>query len=498
MRLIQSVPAVLIALALAARPAMAQDAAECSVDTYRPTQLAQAGITIGRAAAAATPEDATRALRDAMNFLKDEKKIASNPVGVGFLKAQIYILWLHQDSGGDVLTNERLNAPGPKSGTVDLVVAADSLLKQVEAQGPACVAATAQWRQSKPWTDRLNKAYQFLSAEAVDSAEFYVKRAALLSANSPYVHNALAQIADKRGDKTGLLSHLKVAIALARGDTSMTETRRQMEFQYATTLHQYALGAGAADKDALLKESVDVFMGLLQENPSASEAPYAFSAASEIVALQQDTARSRQMLEMVAADASKYNDLTLLIAADRSRLLQRDDDAVTFYAAALAQNPNIRDANYFLAFMYYEKKDAAKMAPLTAKLVEIDPSNPDNYLLQAEGIKLLALAEKDAAKKAALIKQAEVAARIEATMPHKLLVTQFERRAEGALLRGNVENRGKTAKAYTVAMDFLDVTGAVVESVTFEVPAVKPAATGEFSIEATKPGIVAYRYSPLK
>ena len=129
MRVFLSVPAVLFLLTAAASPAAAQEAAECTVDTYQPSQLVQAGIAIGAAASAATPDDASKALRDAMKFLKDEEETTEvNPVGTGFLKAQIYILWLHQDGVADVMTNETLNAPGPKTGTVDLVVASDSLL----------------------------------------------------------------------------------------------------------------------------------------------------------------------------------------------------------------------------------------------------------------------------------------------------------------------------------------------------------------------------------
>ncbi len=498
MRVLPSVPAALFALSVTASPALAQDA-ECTVDTYQPSQLAQAGITIGRAAQAGSPDDAKSALRDAMEFLEDEDETTRvNPVGTGFLKAQIYILWLHQDSVPDVMTNEALNAPGPKSGTVDLIVKADSLLKAVEAQGPACADLTAQWRQSKPWTDRLNKGYQFLGAGMVDSAEVYVQRAALLSDQSPFVHNALAQIADNRGDKEGLLRHLKTAIEMAANDTSMTQTRRQMRFQYAMNLQAHAMAGGAANRDALLDEAAVVFTDLLQEAPKSGEAAYAFSAASEIISMRQDTAAASELLSAMAAQPAEYTDLTLLLAADMARLVQRNDDATKFYAAALQQNPNIRDANYFLAFMYYEQKDAAKMLPLTTKLIEIDPSNPENYLLHSEALKLAAEAETDPAKKAALAKQSEEAAKQEASMPHKLMVTQFERRDEGAMLRGAVENRSKAAKGYSVTMDFLDATGAVVESVTTEVPSVEPGAMGEFTIEATTPGIVAYKYAPIK
>ncbi len=496
MRLLRALPALLIPLVVASRPAHAQ-AAECSVDTYQPAQLAQAGLTIQRAAAASTPADASKALRDAMKFLQDEKKLAANPLGTGFLRAQIYILWLHQEGGSEVMTNEALNAPGVKTASVDLIVAADSLFKLVEAQGPGCVEQTQQWRQSKPWTDRLNKAYQFLGADAVDSAEYYLKRSAMLNAKSAFTHNAYAQIADKRGDKDGLLSHLKMAIEMAAADTSLADTRRQMMFQYAANAQQHALAGGAARKNELLKEAVDTFLELLKQQPEGKEAAYSFSAVAEIVGLTQDTARGRAILAPMVADATPYNDLTLLLAADMARMLSRNDDAMAMYAGALKKNPNVRDASYFLAFMYYEKKDFAKMLPLTQKLIEIDPSNPDNYLLHAEALKLAALAEKDAPKKAQLIKDAEAAAKLEAAMLHKLLVTQFERREAGALLAGNIENRGKAAKSYSLTMDFVDASGAVIESVTAEVAAVAPGKTGDFKLEPTKAGIVAYKYRAL-
>lgn len=504
MRSIRILPAVLPALAAlallapSAPMAHAQDAAECSVDVYQPSQLAQAGLTVQRAASAATPEDARKALRDAMKFLNDEKKLASNPVGAGFVRAQVYVLWLHQDDATDVMTNDQLNKSGPKTGTVDLVAAIDSLLKPVEAAGPGCVEQTAQWRQSKPWTDRINKAYQFLGANQLDSAEHYVQRAALLNAESPYVHNALAQVAGSKGDKAAMLTHLKAAIEQAKADTSasMTETRRQMSFQYAQTAQEHAL-SGAANKDALLDEATDMYLALLKEAPEAKEAAYSFSAASEIIALQQDTAKGREVLAMIGADPAPYDDLTLLLAADMGRLLQRNEDAMKMYEAALAKNPNVRDANYFLAFMQYEKKDGAKMLPLTTKVIELDPSNPDNYLLHAEALKLVATAEKDAAKKAALLKEIEAASAKEG-MPHRVTVTQFERRAEGAVIGGVIENRGKAAKSFELVVEFLDKAGTVVETMTAQVANVAPNATGQFQLTATKPGIVAYKYQALK
>lgn len=496
MRLLRALPALLLPLAVASRPAIAQDA-ECPVDIYQPSQLTQAGISIGRAAQAGSGPEAEKALRDAMKSLSDEKRVGSNPVGTGFLKGQIYILWLHQDGAQERMTNDKLNAAGVKTDMVDLVDAADSLFKQVEALGPGCHAETSQWRQSKPWTDRINAAYQFLGSDMTDSAEHYAKRASTLYAQSPFILNALAQIADKKGDKVGLLSNLKGAIALAEGDTTLDETRRQMMFQYAQNAEGYAMTDGAAQKDALLKEALDTYQTLLQEDPDAPEAAYAFSASAQIVALSQDSVRAAAILAPLVATPRQYNDLTLLLAADMARMFGRNDDAMAMYAGALDQNPNIRDATYFLAFMYYEKKDGAKMLPLTQKLVELDPSNPDNFLLLSEATKLAAASETDAAKKAQMMKAADEAAKTEASMPHQLLVTQFERRREGALLTGTVANRGKTPKSYSVTMDFLDAQGNVVESVSATVPAVEAGGMGQFQLQPTKPAIVAYSYKPI-
>lgn len=497
MRLSRALSLLSLPLVLAARPALAQDNS-CPVDVYQPAVLTQAGLTVQKAAASTNPADVAKNLKDAMKYLQDEKRVASNPIGAGYLKAQIYVLWLHQDGVGDMMTNEELNTKGPKTEKVDLIPAIDSLLHVVEAMGPECVEETREWRQSKPWIERINKAYGFLTADNVDSATYYANRATMLYPTSPFVYNIKAQLANKRGDKPEMMKQLRLAIDAAKADTSMAETQRQMQFQLATTLHEWAAVGGAADKDALNKESLALFTELLRENPSGGDAAYAFSSASEIISVAQDTAAAVALLAPMVSTPEPYGDLTLLLGADLARIFNRNDDAMALYASALTKNPNTRDASYFLSFMYYEAKKAAPMMQLTQKLVEIDPSNPDNYLMRAYAIKLTADEEKDAAKKAALMKQMTEFTTIEATMPHKLLVSRFERREEGALLAGSVENRGKAAKAYTVKVDFLDIQGNVVESMTAEVPSVKPGETGTFTMKPTKPGIVAYKYDALK
>jgi tetratricopeptide (TPR) repeat protein len=496
MRLLRVLPALTVLLA--ARTAQAQ--ATCPVDVYQPNQLAQAGLMISRAAQLADSSAAQKPLRDALKYLADDRKFVNNMVGAGYLRAQIYILWLHQKDQPDQITRERLGDRGVKTEVVDLVAAADSLLKAVEAVDPACVAETQQWRASKPWTERINKAYTFLGAENVDSADFYAKRSAMLYANSPFVHNIFAQIANKRGDTPTMLARLRQAIAEASKDTALAETQKQMEFQLAQTEQGWAMTGGASEKAALLKEALDIYTKLLRNAPGGTEGAYAFAAASEIVTLSQDSVAARNLLAPMVADPAPYSDLTLLLAADLARAMSRNQDAMAMYAGALAKNPNIRDANYFLAYMYYEAKQPEKMLPLTERLIAIDPSNGDNYLMRAYAYQLMVQAERDPRKKAELQKLQDEFAAKENTLAsqHKLTVTRFERRAAGASLGGTVENLGKAPKAFTVKMDFLDAAGNVVETVTSEIPAVKPGERGTFEMVPTRPGIVAYKYEALK
>jgi predicted Zn-dependent protease len=497
MRLLRVLPA--LSALLAASPALAQEA-DCPVNVYQPILLTQAGQAISRAAQLGETPEAQKALRDAMKFLQDEKKLASNPVGAGFLRAQVYVLWMHQPNVGTVLTNEQLGNKGVKTDKVDILSATDSLLRAVEAAGPACAVETAQWRASKPWTERINKAYTFLGAEAIDSAEYYAKQSAQLNPNSPFVHNMFAQLANKRGDTPGMMTHLRLAIAEAAKDTSLAETQKQMQFQLAQTAQGYALTGGADQKAALNKEALDIYTLLLEQGKAGAEGAYAFSAASDIISLNQDSVAARELLAPMVADPSGYGDLTLLLAADVARAFSRSSDAMAMYEGALARNPNIRDANYFLSYMYYEAKQPEKMLALTERLIAIDPSNGDNYLMRAYAYQLMTAAERDPRKKAELQKQMDELAAKETALStqHKLLITRFERRTAGAALSGNIENLSKTARSFTLKMEFLDVAGNVVETVTTEVANVKPGERGTFELVPTAAGIVAYRYEALK
>ncbi|MFN5152945.1 MAG: hypothetical protein ACK5ED_00945 [Gemmatimonadota bacterium] len=498
MRLSRALP-VLALLAAPIRLVAAQG--ECPVETLTPAALTTVTLSVNRAVQADSAS-APKALREAMKGLSDEKKFTANLVGAGFLRAQIYVLWMHQAGTSETMTPEQLGVNIPKGQTsqpIDLARAADSLLKVVEAAGPACTELTLQWRQSKPWTERINKAYTAFGAGNIDSASYWADRASLLYATSPFVHNIKAQLASARGDTPTMLAQLRLAVAAAAKDTSLAETEKQLRFQLASTAQTYAMTGGAAQKAELNAEALALFQGLLERYPSTMDGTYAFSAASEILQIQADSVALRTFLAPLVTNPAKYTDLTLLLGAETARASQRAGDAIALYEGALAKNANIRDANYFLAYLYYEAKQADKMLPLTDRLIAIDPSNGDNYLMKAYAYSLFVGTEKDPKKKAEYQKLQDSLSAEEGKLAaaHKMQITRFERKAQGAALGGAVENLAKVARPFTVTVEFMDTKGAVLETMTAEVPETAPGARGEFQLAPTTAGIVAFRYRRL-
>jgi hypothetical protein len=65
------------------------------------------------------------------------------------------------------------------------------------------------------------------------------------------------------------------------------------------------------------------------------------------------------------------------------------------------------------------------------------------------------------------------------------------------MIGGTIENRGTTAKTYTLNIDILDKSGNVIDTQTTSVGPVAPKATQKFKITSAKGGAYGYRYKPL-
>lgn len=488
-------------------------AQECAIDVNQPAQLFTAGISIQRAVADPSAEGTPKALRDAARQLQDPRRFETNQIGYAYTKAQILIIWLHRDDVTPTMTLADLNLGRDRNVSIDLVGEADSLLTLIETAMPACVSETQRWRQSKPWNERIAAAYRLLNANEIDSADYYARQAGRLDRSSPFLYNAYGQVALKRGQQEQALAYLDTAITLASADTSLADTRRQMRIQQASITQEWGGGLeDVAARKATLSRAAGLFLALAHETPEHSDTPMFVSVGLDIAMLVQDSMVVKNGLQPMLTNPAPYADLALLIGAEVSRTAGNMENAIALYRETIKKNPNARDANYFLAYMLIDSNRGEEAIPMLETLVRIDPSNGDNYLLKSIVVRNRATAasarreaERDATRRQAMLREirvitaeADSLGAMESGLQQKVQIIGFERRAEGAKLNGTIENRGRTARTYTVEMSFLNLAGEVLETLTATTESIAPGATGGFEIIATKPGTVAWSYKPLR
>lgn len=504
------IPALAASLSFAVPGALL--AQECEIDLTKPTQLFTANIDIQRAAGDPAAAGAPDLLRDAGRQLADARRFTGNPVGHAFARAQVYVLWLHRDETPATMSLAELGMGRDRNTRIDLARQVDSLFTMVETAMPACRAEILVWRQSKPWNDRIAAAYRLIDANDLDSAVYYADAAAIFDRSSPFLFNAYAQIALRRGQQVEAIAYLDTAVTAAAEDTSLVDTRRQMRIQQASIIRDWGAGLeDAATRTAAQVRALKQFLAIAHEAPDRPDVPMLVSVGLETAMLLQDSALVTAGIAPMLANPAPYPDLALLIAAEVSRVTGNTPSAMTLYAETLKKNPWSRDPNYFLAYLLIDGGRGEEALPLLDRLIEIDPSNSDNYLLKSVVIRnraTTAQARRDASRDAterqtllreirALNAQADTLGSKEAGMPHKLQVIGFERRPDGAKLNGTIENRSRDAKTYTVEMSFLDAEGTVLETLTVTTESIAAGAVGGFEITATKPGIVAWRYKAL-
>lgn len=517
--------------------AAAPAAATCNVDFSQPKEFVTLyNITRARVIQAPAGDDRAKLVRDIMKVLGNPKTGAANPQGTALFAGQMLVIWMMQPGAGATVTRGQLNWGEPKDATIDLARTMDSLFTSVEQVQPACASETKIWREAKPWQDRINGAFKALQATQMDSAEAMARSSMVFTRVPPYAERVLAAVAQSRGKQDEMLKHLETALALTDGDTLYADDRRAVQFSVGQVALEYAETQPEPARTAILRRSVAAMTALITESPSADATPYALSAIGMAASSLKDSSLFKSCFDMVDRSVDKFNDLATLQAAVCANRNGKIADAVRMFQATIAKNPNARDALYNAAALLYDLRKGQEMLPLITHLVELDPSNPDNYSLFAYAYNVLheqskpapapeapvaAAAPKTVAKPGAKPAAPVVAApvvvapepvapkntwidsvtkymKISDEMPHKVLMSEFTRYADKAMLRGDIENRGKVAKTYTFEIEFLDITGAVLDKQTATIGPVAPSKLGTFDLTVNKPKVVAWRYAPLK
>jgi hypothetical protein len=530
--------ALMIAV-LAAPVAGAQKA--CELDEGTPNQVARAKLQIQVAQASQKPADAAAKLRDAVKYLADGD-MTKNPAGRAYVYGQVMVFWLSQPGmTSGYTTRGTVGFVTDTAAKFDIIAAIDSGFSIVEKSNPECANTTLSWRQQKGWVDLVNKAIELAnSPDKMDSAVMIAKRSLQLSRNAPYGYMVLAQAASKGNRPKEAIENYKLAIAAA-SDTAaaMQDNRRNFEMTLGAYTADLADQATGAEKAAYLAESKEAYAALAKD-PGTKYADIARTGQARLATMSGDTAAIKGSYADQLANPGAFSYNSLMAAAVTAARANQTKDAIKLFEAAKTVNPYHRDVLYNLSRLYLLDSAFTKGLPIARQLIEIDPSNPDNYQLMAiayAGIKhgyddqgkayearaklygqranaprVSASALKanidSAAKMTPLIKAYQDSSRTSVDsaikynsamtkLPARVTFNEFTNTDTKTMLGGSISNLTDAPKSFTLKLQFVDKSGNVVSSQDVNVGPVAPHSAGAFTATGTGAGIVAFRYAPL-
>ncbi|MFN9576959.1 MAG: hypothetical protein ACK6AH_10425 [Gemmatimonadota bacterium] len=529
-------PAVAAAQA-AAQAAAPAAAGQCDIDDSKPKQLGMATFTLQRVAGAKSAADRPKGVREMTKAL-GEMKTAENPAGQAFLYGQAAMMWMQDPEAPDVVTRGDFGLPGEKGASLDLVVFADSVFDQVEAQKPNCKTLVTQWRGQQGWFRNIQTAFTAIGQQEYAKAEAAARRSLILntrSAYAPYVIGAVSQQrmnesqgAEKAALADSAVKYLGLAVGEAGNDTSFADIRRRSLLDIGRIrIDQFETGAVTDFKGAcgtIAPRVAQAFEAYLAENATQ---PDALAARNNLASLHLqcgDTAKAEAVYDPVVKNPTAYGDIEATQGGVTMTRINRNAKAAALFEAALQVNPFQRDALNNLAATYYNTQRFAEMMPIVGRLVAVDPNNPDNWLWYAYAYQGLSKPLKNAdPKKKAYSDSLVYFNNMSETMAVRVSFTNFTRGAEETRLAGTVEYRapqsaaparpaprGKAGakaaapaapaappKDVTIALEWLDKSGTVLETTPVAVGAVKPGETKEFTTSVKKTGVTAYRYAKI-
>ena len=484
-------------------PASATAAAAPACDPGASQAVAKATLFLQQAAVAVKAnQDATKPLKLAIGALttpsKDVKE-AADSVGRAYYLGQAYILLLEQP--GIALSGPRASygiASAPTA-NVDLLAAADSSFTMVEKLQPGCKTEIDQWREQKPWLDAMNAAIASVNAEHYDSAEVYAKRALTIDRRAPYAYTVLASVASNRKDNKTAVDMMRKAIEVAGADTLYTDAKQNAMYDLGNALFSAYESATGADKASLGKQTIDAWSAYIPVGTQDARVARALSGASQVANAIKDTASYSKIYAPVLANPSKFGDQALLNAGVIATQANHTNDAITLFTAVTQRNPYQRDALKNLAASYIGAKQPERVAPVVDKLVALDPNNASNWLLYAYGYSGLLKNTKDPKLTKAYTDSLVKYNTKSEKMTPDVEVNEFSVGAESktVTLGGTIANHGTTAKSYTMNVEFLDKSGAVVGTSSVTVGPIAPKASAPFKATAQAAGVVGYRYKPI-
>lgn len=467
----------------------------CNVNEGGPFQLTSARIYINKAwDVSSKVDERPNHLRNAVKVLTENPEKISNQRGRQMLLGRTLYLWTRDTtvsltpSRGSIGYTSNTNQPQ------DLLAAIDSSFDFIEKEVPGCADSLRVMRRQLG-VRVLNDGIELISANQLDSAKKLVNRSLLINPNSAQAYNALVVIAGRQSDNEGMAANARRVIELTKGDTAAAIRKIRQPAMYNLAVHLMSQGeANPSNKTALLTEAGDLLREYVKEVPGD---PNAQQALARLGMASGDTVAVAAIYSEMVANPAKFTDIQLFEAASAMAMAKKFDVSTKLYEAGLENNPYYRDALFNLATVYFEQKAYDRMLPVANRLVQVDPSNPDNWRQLAAAHQGLMRTTKDAKLKKMHQDTLLKALTRSDSMPVRVSISEFRHAGSKHTLQGSIENRSKKAGNYTLKVEFIDKQGNVVTTEQTVVGPVDPNQTKPFRIETDRAGIVAFRYAPI-
>jgi tetratricopeptide (TPR) repeat protein len=469
----------------------------CEIDNAKPQAIARATFSMARASSALKTGSPMKDLRDALGILSAPSLQTENPLARAYLLGQAYIMLLDQPGVMPITTRSTIGLTTNPTATIDLFAAADSAWNVVEASSPACAAVGQQWRQQKAWLNITNAAINALNADKLDSAEYYAKRALILDRHAPYAYSVLASVAKAKKDYPTATEYWKKTLTAVGTDTAFNDVRDRALFDIAATTTDRANSATGAEKKALARQAIDAWNAVLARSPDDMQSSNAVLNLEKLYIAAGDSMSIGKIYAPMVAQPTRFAENTLMQAGVIASQFKHPADAAVLFSEVLARNPYQRDALNNLAASYFFLNQYDKVFPIVTRLTDLDPSNPDNWMLNAYSYAGLLKTTKPGPLNKRYTDSLTYFNGKAEKMGLKLTFTEFSRNNDGTSLVGMIENRGAAAKTFPLSVDFLDRTGQVLFTETVSVGPVPPKGSKEFRIKNPKGGVAGFRYKPV-
>jgi tetratricopeptide (TPR) repeat protein len=467
----------------------------CQINDSSPFQVNGAKQYVIAAAAAKRADEVPKHLQNAIRVLTDDPSKIKNEAGRQWMLVRAYAQWLQRENASYVMKRSDVGFTQNPAGSQNLLLALDSAATAIEAMLPQCTERVRPYR-AQFFGEILNKAIAAMGAEQNDSASYFANLSLQVAGADPRPWNVLSAVYQKQNKMDSAMLAMEKVIALSGSDTLYAKVKQQSRYNLAVIKLTRAEAAAAGEKkDAEIKAARVLLEAYLKDTPGDANAAQALGRA---VRLSGDTAAVTAIFVDMVNAPDKFSADQLFEAASNAAATGHDPDAAKLFENGLKKNPYHRVALLNYANVLFTLKDTERMAPIVARLIEVDPNLDRSYRLMAGLWQLRARAESDASKKKSandsvlyyLDKQSKTNPRVDITLAQKS--------ANSYSVQGTVNNDGSATASWTMKLELLDAAGAVVATKDVAIGPVDSGGNTTFSVKLEAPKAIAFRYAPLK